>query len=245
MTRLLLTGLLLLLLGFLAATAGRFVVRPPLVVGQDAAYPGARAMARLEREPQPFIDIAPVGTEADTLLILYPGGLVRPQAYEWIGRALAGRGVRTVIPVFPLDLAVLSVNRADALIGRFGAGKRVFLAGHSLGGAMAAGYAARHGDQLSGLILMGAYPPNNVSLRDSRLRVLSLLAERDGVASPGEVRGGLERLPPGTQLTVLPGAVHAFFGRYGPQRGDGLPTVERATTEAQIVQAVGDFLTQP
>lgn len=100
MTRLLLTGLLLLLLGFLAATAGRFVVRPPLVVGQDAAYPGARAMARLEREPQPFIDIAPVGTEADTLLILYPGGLVRPQAYEWIGRALAGRGCGRSSPSF-------------------------------------------------------------------------------------------------------------------------------------------------
>lgn len=241
----LLTALLLVLLGYLVGTGQRVVVRPPLVVGQDATYPGARAVATLERAPQPFLDIRPVGRETNTLLIFYPGGFVRPQAYEWLGTALAGRGVRTVIPVFPLDLAFTGTNRADALIDRLGAGRRVVLAGHSLGGAAAAGYAARHAGRLSGLILMGAYPAGNVSLRDSDLRVLSLLAGRDGVADAGEVRGGLARLPPDTRLVVLPGAVHSSFGRYGPQRGDGRPTVPRAVTEAQIVRAVLEFIAEP
>lgn len=236
---------LALLLGFGVGLLWPVLLRPPLVVGQDAAYPGVPASAvqtTLERDPVPFLRVHPARGEARTLLIFYPGGLVRPQAYEWLGRALAGDGVETLIPVFPLDLAVTAPNRAEGLIRRFGQGRRVVLAGHSLGGAMAAGYAARHGEQVGGLILMAAYPAGNVSLRDLKVPVLPLLAERDGVADPADVRSGLERLPPGTRLTVIGGAVHSFFGRYGPQRGDGQPAVTRAQAEAQIVAAVRAFL---
>lgn len=240
--RLALALMLALLAGGAVGRVSTVLLRPPLVLGQDAAYPGSAAVVRLEREPHPFIHIQPQDGRANTLLVLYPGGLVRPQAYEWLGRALAADGVQTVIPVFPLDLAVLGVNRAGELIDRFGPGKRVVLAGHSLGGAMAASYAARHPADLSGLILMAAYPAGNVSLRAAPYSVLSLLAERDGVASAADVRGGLTRLPPNTTLTVLPGAVHAFFGRYGPQKGDGQPTVTRGETERRIVAAVRAFL---
>jgi len=236
--------ILALVLGYLIALAQGTVVRPPLVMGQDAVPPSGQVQgvtSTLENEGGTFIDIKPAGA-AKTLLVYYPGGLVRPQAYEWLGRALAADGVQTVIPVFPLDLAVTGINRADALIKKFGAGKTVVIAGHSLGGAMAAQYAKGHTDQLSGMILMGAYPAGNVSLKDTRLLVLSLLAEHDGVADPAEVRDGLNRLPASAQLMVIPGSVHSFFGRYGPQKGDGLPTVTHAAAEDEILSAVRAFL---
>jgi len=240
-------GLILaLVLGYLIALAQGFLVRPPLVIGQDAVPPSGQAAgvtATLENEDGAFIDVRP-GGEARTLLVYYPGGLVRPQAYEWLGRALAADGVQTVIPVFPLDLAVTGINRADALIRKFGEGKTVIIAGHSLGGAMAAQYARGHTDQVSALVLMGAYPAGNVNLRDTSLPVLSLLAENDRVAEPTAVRDGLNRLPADTQLMVIPGAVHSFFGRYGPQTGDGLPTVTRAAAEAEILKAVRVFLNE-
>lgn len=232
-------------LGYLLAVGVGVVVRPPLMVGQDAAVQGAQARATLQTTPGTFLDIQPVDGQYDTLLVFYSGGLVRPQAYEWLGTALAGQGVRTVIPAFPLDLAVTGIGRADALIRQFGAGKRVILAGHSLGGAMAAQYARDHRAQLAGLILMGAYPAGNVSLRDlpgAPLPVLSLLAEQDKVAAASTVRDGLNRLPTSARLTVIKGAVHAFFGRYGPQKGDGIPTVTRAEAEAQIVSELRGFL---
>lgn len=232
-------------LGYLLALGIGVGVRPPLVVGQDAAVQGAQARATLQTSPGTFLDIQPMNGPYDTLLVFYSGGLVRPQAYEWLGTALAGQGVRTVIPAFPLDLAVTGIGRADALIRQFGTGKRVILAGHSLGGAMAAQYARDHRAQLSGLILMGAYPAGNVSLRDlpgAPLPVLSLLAEHDGVADAADVRDGLNRLPPSARLTVIEGANHAFFGRYGPQKGDGLPTVTRAEAEAQIMAEIQGFL---
>jgi hypothetical protein len=232
-------------LGYLLAVGVGVAKRPPLVVGQDAAVQGAQARATLQTTPSTFVDIQPVNGQYDTLLVFYSGGLVRPQAYEWLGTALAGQGVRTVIPAFPLDLAVTGIGRADALIKQFGTGKRVILAGHSLGGAMAAQYARDNRAQLAGLILMGAYPAGNVSLRDlpgAPLPVLSLLAEHDGVADAADVRDGLSRLPTSARLTVIKGANHAFFGRYGPQKGDGLPSVTRAEAEAQIVGEIRGFL---
>lgn len=230
--------------GYVLALAQGAVTRPPLVIGQDAVPPVGQAAgvtSTLRDEGGAFIEIRPAG-EPTALLVLYSGGLVRPQAYEWLGRALAADGVQTVIPVFPLDLAVTGVGRADALIRKFGAGKTVVIAGHSLGGAMAAQYARGHTDQLEGLILMGAYPAGNVSLSDTALPVLSLLAEHDRVAAADDVRGGLTRLPASARLTVIPGAVHSFFGRYGPQRGDGQPTVTRAAAEADVLAAVRSFL---
>ncbi len=52
----------------------------------------------------------------------------------------------------------------------------------------------------------------------------------------------MARLPAGSQLVTIDGSVHAFFGRYGPQQGDGTPTVARADAEKQIVAAVSTYL---
>lgn len=139
-------------------------------------------------------------------------------------------------------LAVTDANRAGALIAHYGEGRPVVLGGHSLGGAMAAGYAAGHPGVASGLVLLASYPAQDTTLAGASFPALSLLAERDGVADPDAVRGGLARLPPGSRLVVVPGAVHSFFGRYGPQAGDGTPTVHRADAEATIVDQVGSYL---
>ena len=61
-------------------------------------------------------------------------------------------------------------------------------------------------------------------------------------ANAEAVRGGMAQLSPSSRFTVIPGSVHAFFGRYGPQGGDGLPTVSRADAEAAILAEVGSYL---
>lgn len=238
--------LLITLLVALAFAAGRLLPilrRPPLVLGQDAVVAtvdSERVSVSYHPELGGYLEVAPQGG-AETLLIFYPGGLVRPQAYEWLGVALASYGVRTLIPVFPADLAVLAPNRAERLLA-LAEGTRVVLGGHSLGGAMAARFAARHPEAVSGLVLMGAFSAEGDDLSALPLEVLVLAAEHDALATLAEVRGGLARLPPTAQLAVIRGAVHSFFGRYGPQRGDGLPTVTRAAAETQIVRALAGFV---
>ncbi len=246
MVKLLRRALLILALAILAFTTGRLypvLRRPPLVLHQDAVVADvdpAQTSVSYNPDLGGFIDVAPQGG-FDTLLIFYPGGLVRPQAYEWLGVALTPYGVRTLIPVFPFDLAVTAPNRAEKLLS-LSEGKNVVVGGHSLGGAMAARFALRYPEAVTGLVLIGAFSAESDDLSTLPLDVLILAAEHDGLVTLAEVRAGLTRLPETSQLTVIEGSVHSFFGRYGPQRGDGLPSVTRAAAERQITAALRGFL---
>jgi dienelactone hydrolase len=226
------------------------LVRPPLVLGQDAITDAATASAAVTLEEaggRTIVARPPAGVvESDLLVVLYPGGLVRPQAYEWLARALAAQGHVTVIPEFSFDLAVTGIARADELVARYGTGKRVVLAGHSLGGAMAAQYAAdrvRAGSGVpAGLVLLAAYPASGADLAESGVHVLSVTAEHDGLVNAAALAEAWARLPSDTERVTIAGSVHAFFGRYGPQSGDGTPTVDRATAEAELVTVLAGFL---
>lgn len=229
----LLLAVLLALIGYGAGLAQPYVFRAPLVVGQDAVVPHTSARARVTEAGGRTLVVEPAQGAVTVAFVLYPGGLVRPQAYEWIGHALSVYGVRTLSPEMPLDLAVLDSGRA-ANLGELTAGLPVVVGGHSLGGAMAASYAAGHTDQVAGLVLLAAYPSDSTSLVDAPFPAVSLLAANDEVTDAAKVRGGLGRLPADTRLVTVDGAVHSFFGRYGPQAGDGVPTVMRAEAEGAI-----------
>ena len=246
-----LIGLLLaVLLAFGIGFAWPILFRAPLVAGQDAVSGGLTAEVPVTIEDvggRALVARPPEGvTESDVLVVIYPGGLVRPQAYEWLARQQAAVGRVAVIPEVPFDLAVLATARADAVIDRYGRGKQVVLIGHSLGGAMAAQFIADRAEQgrspVAGLVLLAAYPPDGADLSSTDLAAISLRAEHDGVAEPEDVEAGMSRLPPGSELVVIDGAVHSFFGRYGPQPGDGVPTVSRAVAETQIVAVLNEFI---
>lgn len=240
-------GLLLgLALVFGVGWAWPILVRPPLVLGQDAITDAASARVAVSLEDaagRTIVARPPAGvTDRNLLVIVYPGGLVRPQAYEWLARALAADGYLTVIPEFSFDLAVTDADRAEVLITHYGQGRTVVLAGHSLGGAMAAQYAAAHSDTIAGLILFAAYPGDGADLSTTGLPVLSLIGEHDQVVNAAAREAAWSRLPSDTRRGTITGAVHAFFGRYGPQQGDGVPTVPRESAEQQIVTEVKAFL---
>ena len=214
-----------LLLGACAPTVSPLTVTGPT---QSVALPNA-------------VTVPAQGTR-QAILIVYSGGKVEPEAYRYLGEALAPSGIQTVILGFPQELAIFAPNRADEVLAALPAGEKVYLAGHSLGGVVAAQYVENHPGRIAGLILLGSYPADNVSLRGQKLRVLDLEAEHDGLSTPAKVEDGLKRLPADTELIKLPGAVHAYFGRYGAQAGDGQPTATREATEARIVEAVRGFI---
>jgi hypothetical protein len=235
--------LALVALGFGAGVFYMVLPHTPVVLNQDAVVvdiAASEVRIELKNDAGQYIDIQPIG-DASTLFIFYPGGLVRPQAYEWLGVALAPLGVRTIIPVFTADLAVTAPNRADELTNKFSNYQRVIIGGHSLGGAMAARYALKNADKLNGLVLMGAFSANSDDLSVLNLATLVLAAEQDGLATLDEVQTGLARLPSDARLEVIAGSVHSFFGRYGPQRGDGIPTVPRAQAEEAILTPLRAF----
>lgn len=194
----------------------------------------------------PFTLFAPEGMEtAKGLVIFYPGGRVEPQAYFWFGEKIAEHGYLAAFVDFPFNLGVLAPDRARR-VHRFlldegwsWEGKPI-IGGHSLGGAMAARYAANN--PVGGLFLWAAYPPSWTDLTASQFPVLVLMAENDGLATVEDVEKGVTQLPKKTQVHVIWGGVHSFFGRYGSQRGDGNPQISREEQEMEIFSKMLEFL---
>ena len=191
-------------------------------------------------EPQNFILAKPVSPNG-IVFVFYPGGRVPAQSYEFIARALAAQGITVAIPVMPLELAVISPNRASEVRTALEASgikiTKFVIGGHSLGGAMAAKYA--FSNTVNGLVLMGAYSVDD--LTGKSFTVLDLAAEHDGLATLEKVNDGLSKLPAGSKVDMIPGGVHAFFGRYGPQAGDGSPTVARDVFEKMLLEKLAAY----
>lgn len=171
-------------------------------------------------------------------LIFYPGGKVEHTAYAPLMRACAERGILCVLVKMPCNLAVLDMNAADGVTEQFPQIERWCIGGHSLGGAMAASYASKHSDTLDGLVLLAAY--STASLTDTNLAVLSVYGSEDGVLNREKYEKYRGNLPENTEESILQGGCHAYFGSYGAQDGDGLPTI---TNEEQI-RITADEITQ-
>lgn len=163
-------------------------------------------------------------------LIFYPGGKVEPQAYAPLLKQLADQGLTVVLVEMPFHLAVFDIQAADDIEDLGLDVDHWFLSGHSLGGAMASSYADGHADQLSGLILMGAYPIN-----DADVPTLVIYGTEDHGLDMDKVKLA--------DLQVrLDGGNHAYFGDYGEQRGDGQATMSRPEQQRRTVAAIIQFI---
>lgn len=158
-----------------------------------------------------------------TGLIFYPGGKVEYTAYAPLMRACAQRGILCVLLKMPCNLAVLDMNAADGIIGQHPDIDAWYMCGHSLGGAMAANYVASHSDEFDGLILLAAYSSKDLSSSD--LAVLSVRGSEDHVLNAEKYESNRKHLPANAIEVVIEGGCHAGFGTYGPQDGDGTPSI--------------------
>ncbi len=149
-------------------------------------------------------------------LIFYPGGKVENTAYA------------------------PDMNAADSIPERFSEVTDWYIGGHSLGGAMAASYAAKHTDELDGLVLLAAY--STADLTDSGLRIYSTYGSEDGVLNREKYEADRTNLPQDTTETVIDGGCHAGFGSYGAQKGDGTPTISAEEQQRQTADALAAWM---
>ena len=175
-------------------------------------------------------------------LIFYPGGKVEHTAYAPLLRACAENGILCALVRMPGNLAVLDANAADGLPQKYPEVTTWYIAGHSLGGAMAANYAAAHDEDFDGLILLAAY--STKVLTGTPLRVLSVYGSEDGVMNRESYEKNRANLPADTTEVVLDGGCHAQFGSYGPQDGDGIPTISGEEQIRQAAEAIVAFVGQ-
>lgn len=179
----------------------------------------------------------PTTGQAATGIIFYPGGKVEDIAYAPLMQALAKKGLTAVLVKMPFNLAVLNPNGADAVMEALPEINHWIIGGHSLGGAMASDYVAGHEDKVEGLVLMGAYPNQDLAL--SNHPVLSLYGSNDQVLNRQAFEAAKVKMPLATTLYEISGGNHSGFGNYGQQAGDGTASISSA--EQQDI-AVGKIL---
>jgi hypothetical protein len=110
------------------------------------------------------------------------------------------------------------------------------MAGHSLGGSMAASYLASHKADFEGIILLGAYSTSDLTDK----RVMSIYGSEDGVMNREKYDKYKINLPSDFTEEIIAGGNHAGFGMYGIQDGDGIATI---TTVEQIEKTSDAILT--
>ena len=181
------------------------------------------------------------GPGTENALIFYPGAKVEYTAYVPLMYELAENGVDVFIIKMPCNLALFGINKADDIMSEYSY-EHVYLGGHSLGGAMAAVYAAKHADstELDGLVLLAAYPTK--SLAESDLRVLTIYGSEDQVLSMEKIEAGRSLMPANATETVIEGGNHAQFGCYGEQKGDGTATISAEEQWKQTTTAILEMI---
>lgn len=160
------------------------------------------------------------GPSDSDALVFYPGGKVEETAYAPLLHSLADKGMDVCLVRMPFRLAVFGANKADGVMEQYSY-ENWYIGGHSLGGAMAANYAADHSDQLKGLIMFAAYPTKELN----NLQVLSIYGSEDGVLNREKYADGKTFFPEQTAEYVIEGGNHAQFGNYGEQSGDGTAAI--------------------
>lgn len=170
-------------------------------------------------------------------IIFYPGGKVEATAYAPLMYALAEDGILGVIVTMPANLAVLDMEAAEGIQEKYPEIKSWYMAGHSLGGSMAASFIAENNEKFDGLILLASY--STADLSNSNLDVLSIYGSNDGVLNMEKYEECKINLPNDFSESVIDGGCHAYFGAYGEQDGDGKATITR---DEQIEITVNEIL---
>jgi pimeloyl-ACP methyl ester carboxylesterase len=140
----------------------------------------------------------------------------------------------------PLNLAFFDANAAADVIAAFPQIQKWAVAGHSLGGVAASGYAASNPDKIEGVGFWAAYPQGGMTMYPGQ--VVSISASNDGLATREKIEASKQDLPPATTYVVIQGGNHAQFGYYGAQEGDNPAAISRAEQQKQLVAAMIELL---
>lgn len=167
----------------------------------------------------------------DIGIIFYPGAKVETESYLPILSKLRDRGFTTILVKMPFNMAIFNSNAADKIIKQNKDIKHFYIAGHSMGGAMASSYAAKNQDKVEGLILLGSY-------------IYGDYPEEDTLTIYGSLNQSVEdKINYTKNIVAIEGGNHAQFGNYGFQKGDSKATISAEEQQRISVDAITSFIT--
>lgn len=168
-------------------------------------------------------------SESNVGLIFYPGAKVEAYAYLVLLKSLSDKDINVFLVKMPFNLAVFNINAADSIQKQYPLIEHWYIAGHSLGGAMASQYLEENAKEYNGLIQLAAYPVN-----ESEENILILYGSNDKILDVTK----LEAFP----SISISGGNHAYFGNYGEQDGDGNARISREKQQEITIDAIINFI---
>ena len=163
------------------------------------------------------------GPEGDTAMIFYPGAKVACEAYAPLMLEIAESGIDCFLADMPFNFAVFGGNNAEKFLDTYQY-KSWIMSGHSMGGMVAADYAAKHPERINGLVLLAAYPPKRI---ENGMAFLSIYGSEDGCLNRKEYEKDRVNQPDAAEELIIEGGNHAQFGDYGTQQRDGEASMTR------------------
>ncbi|MGB4984470.1 MAG: alpha/beta hydrolase [Erysipelotrichaceae bacterium] len=172
-----------------------------------------------------------IGSNSKQGIIFYPGAKVEYTAYLPILRQLNNEcDINIYLVKMPLNMAIFDSNAADRIIKNNKNIDDWYMAGHSMGGAMASSFASENEKTIKGLFLLGAYVYGDFPIE----RSLTIY---------GSFNDNLEdNINYTTNIIKIEGGNHAQFGNYGKQKGDKEATISDKQQQDIAVQAIKAFL---
>lgn len=172
-------------------------------------------------------------------LVFLPGARVNPHAYATsFADTVAETGLSVLIPRPWWNLALTDPRDVDDFAPLLPGVEITMVGGHSMGGVRACTLA--EDPSISHLFLAASYCANSLAQRP--VNVLSLHGSRDELIDPQAVADARALMPSDYLEVTIEGASHASFGDYGPQAGDGVPTVTRGQAIAAVSEQLNSWL---
>ncbi|MCA9383354.1 alpha/beta hydrolase [Candidatus Dojkabacteria bacterium] len=173
-------------------------------------------------------------------IIIYPGGLVEPEAYVTLSKGLADEGYFVAIIDMPWNLAVLDPLKGQEIIEEYDQIEEWIIMGHSLGGSMAVRLAVES-DKVVGLVLLASYPEGSLNISSEDFKVLSISASNDMIINESNLIESEKNLPVDTVYKVIEGGNHSQFGDYGLQENDGVATISPEQQLDLVIQYLKEW----
>ncbi|MBQ0037448.1 MAG: alpha/beta hydrolase [Clostridiales bacterium] len=189
------------------------------------------------------VEILPQNKEdAKIGLIFYVGAQIKPNAYIPLLAQIAEQGYVCFIPNLTFNMAALEPLAAEEIISAHPEIKSWVLAGHSMGGLTASGFADDHRDTIDGLILIAAY--TNRDMSDAELPTLAIFGDTDGVMNKSLYEKRKAWNPADFEEYIITGANHAQYGDYGKQPRDNDATITAEEQQKQTSDMILDWLSR-
>lgn len=170
-------------------------------------------------------------TPGKTAMIFYPGAKVECFAYlPLMEKIKDSSGIMCILVKMPFNMAIFDPNAAEEIMEQFPEIENWYVAGHSMGGAMASYYASNNQDKVKGLILLGAY-------------IYGDFPENKALTIYGSFNTSVaEKINYTENIVVIEGGNHAQFGNYGKQNGDVDAAISSEQQQSIAAEAIKNFI---